>query len=52
MVDWLAERLLAVPLPPQARSAALALLDSGPDRERRLKDVVHLLCVLPEFHLA
>jgi uncharacterized protein (DUF1800 family) len=54
-VDWLAELLLAVPVPPDARKALVELAgrrDGPSGREQRVRDVVHAMSTLPEFHLA
>ena len=54
-VDWLTELLVAVPVPPGARTALIELASAphGPaERERRLRELVHAIATLPEFHLA
>jgi uncharacterized protein (DUF1800 family) len=52
LVDWLAEMLLAAPLPPDARGALVSLADQGGDRNRAAADVVSALAALPEFQLS
>lgn len=54
-VDWLLELLVAAPVPKDSR-AALVDLAAAPTgaagRERQLRDIVHAISTLPEFHLA
>ncbi|MCH5377352.1 MAG: DUF1800 domain-containing protein, partial [Planctomycetes bacterium] len=53
VVDWLQSMLLAVSLSPDVRSALIRELESGAEpRERRLREVVYLMCTLPEFQLS
>ncbi len=53
IVDWLQEMMLAVELPTDVRRALVRGVDrGGGDREQRLRNVVHVLCTLPEFQLA
>ena len=52
IVDWLQTMLLADELSPEVRSGLVRELESGTDpRERRLRQVVYLMCTLPEFQL-
>jgi uncharacterized protein (DUF1800 family) len=52
IVTRLEELLLAVPLPSEVRGDLARRIDAGKDRERTLKDAVHLLATQPEFQLA
>ncbi|MEW4487366.1 DUF1800 domain-containing protein [Thalassoglobus sp. JC818] len=53
IVNWLESMLLAVSLPAPVRSQLQAKIDSGAGkREERLKEVVHLICGLPEYQLS
>lgn len=53
IVDGLAQRLLAVTLPQDVRAQLITQIESGNgDRERRLREMLHLFCTLPEFQLA
>ena len=54
-VDWLLELLVAVPVPAEARAALVnfaAAPTGAAGRERRLRELVHVVSTLPEFHLA
>ena len=53
LIDRLETTLFAVQIPPSARKQ-IADLDAGSDGNAasRVKDVVHVLCTLPEFQLA
>ena len=54
-LDWLLELLVAAPVPAEARAplVKLAAAPAAPsDRERRLRELLHAVCTLPEFHLA
>ena len=48
----LEDLLLALPLPSEVRGDLARRIDAGKDRERTLKDAVHLLATQPEFQLA
>ncbi|MCY2962810.1 MAG: DUF1800 family protein, partial [Planctomycetota bacterium] len=53
IVNRLEELLFAVPLPPAARAQTVELIDRQTgDREKHLRDALHLVCTLPEFQLA
>ncbi|MBD3675441.1 MAG: DUF1800 domain-containing protein [Planctomycetaceae bacterium] len=53
VVDWLQANLLAVELSPDVRSGLVRKLESGTEpRERRLRQVVYLICTMPEFQLS
>lgn len=52
LVDWIEPLLFAVPVSPSARQQVAALDSTGADRNKSLKDALHVLCSLPEFQLA
>ncbi|TWT59101.1 hypothetical protein KOR42_24900 [Thalassoglobus neptunius] len=53
IIDWLETMLLAVSLPETVRLQLQSKIDSGSgNREERLKEVVHLICGLPEYQLS
>ena len=52
ILDWLLELLLAVEIPTEVRRHLVRQLESGSDREQRLRNTIHLLTTLPEYHLA
>ncbi|MCO6457182.1 MAG: DUF1800 domain-containing protein [Pirellulaceae bacterium] len=52
-VDWLAELLLAVPLPDDVRRELVEVAEQpGGDRDAQLRRTLHALSTLPEFQLA
>jgi uncharacterized protein (DUF1800 family) len=52
IVDWLTETLLAVDLSSDIRGDLVRSIDTGTGaREQKLRNVVYLLCTLPEFQL-
>lgn len=50
IVRWLSDLLLAVPLSPAIEMQLVKLLDSPP-KENQLREVLHTISTLPEFHL-
>ncbi|MGD9854085.1 MAG: DUF1800 family protein [Planctomycetaceae bacterium] len=53
IVDWLAEVLLAVDLSSDIRGELVRSIVTGNrEREQNLRNLVHLVCTLPEFQLA
>ncbi|MEO1523805.1 MAG: DUF1800 domain-containing protein [Planctomycetota bacterium] len=52
LVDWVEPLLFAVPISPAAKQQVASLDSIGANRNRSLKDALHVLCSLPEFQLA
>lgn len=55
VVDWLAEMMVAVPIPPSAREALIQLATGSKaldDQSSRIASVIRALAALPEFQLA
>jgi hypothetical protein len=53
LINWLETTLFAVPIPAAAKQRIVDI-DAGSNRgaQQRVRDVVHILCTLPEFQLA
>lgn len=52
LVEWIEPLLFAVPISPDAKQQVAALDSTGANRDKSLKDALHVLCSLPEFQLA
>jgi uncharacterized protein (DUF1800 family) len=52
ILDWMQELLLAVEIPAEIRRHLVRQLESEKDRERGLRNTLHLLMTLPEYQLA
>lgn len=52
LIDWAEITLFAVPLPKRLRQAVQEIASTQSDRERAMKDALHLLCASPEFQLS
>ncbi|MEL6108434.1 MAG: DUF1800 domain-containing protein [Planctomycetota bacterium] len=52
LVEWIEPLLFAVPISPDAKRQVAALDSTGANRDKSLKDALHVLCSLPEFQLA
>ncbi len=53
ILDWLQRMLFAVEIPADVRHSLERKIETGKgNREQRLRDLLHMLCALPEFQLA
>jgi uncharacterized protein (DUF1800 family) len=51
-VEWIANLLLAIPMSSEVQTRIVALAGDERDDEKRLRNIVYIVCSLPEFQLA